>query len=147
MAISVSHALFSLPEVRNGMVQCTLAPYVVSRVGPGFAKAMLGSGMTYGVDAMKRAGLISEVVESVEEGHKKIAEICEVLTACGPRSVEAAKQLVLGVGGQPITEGVMFFTAALLAMVTVSDESRDGMVCVQLRKPKPWEEKPITPLR
>jgi len=123
-----------------------LAPWIVTKVGPNFAKYMLASGMNFGFDEMKRAGLINEEVDSVDEGHKKIGEICEVLTACGPRSVEAAKQLVVGVGGQPITEGVMFFTAALLAMVTVSDESRDGMVCVQMRNPKPWEEKPITPL-
>mmetsp|Transcript_117963 Transcript_117963/g.338322 ORF Transcript_117963/g.338322 Transcript_117963/m.338322 type:complete len:370 (+) Transcript_117963:41-1150(+) len=146
MVISVSTAFFALPEVRDGLVQCILAPYIVSKVGLGMAKAMLGSGMTFSVDQMRRAGLISEVVDSVEAGHTKVAEICEVLTACGPRSVEAAKQLVVGVGGQPITERVMFFTAALLAMVTVSDESRDGMVCVQQKKPKPWEEKPITPL-
>uniref|UniRef100_A0A7S2LWI6 3-hydroxyisobutyryl-coenzyme A hydrolase n=1 Tax=Zooxanthella nutricula TaxID=1333877 RepID=A0A7S2LWI6_9DINO len=146
MVISVKSAYFSLPEVRSGLVQCGLAPYIVAKVGAGMAKYMLGSGRAFSVEEMRRAGLISEVVETVQEGHQKIAEICEVLTGCGPRSVEASKQLIFGVGGQPITERVMFFTAAMLAKVTVSDESKDGMVCVQMRKPKPWEEKPITPL-
>jgi len=146
MTIAVSSAFFSLPAVRDGLVPSFVAPYLVAKVGPGFAKYMIASGMTLTAAEMQSAGLISELVSDVAEGHKKVAEICEVLTACGPRSVEASKKLVVGVGGQPIDEGVMFFTAALLAMVTVSDESRDGMVCVQLRKPKPWEEKPITPL-
>lgn len=147
MVIAVQSAYFSFPEVRDGRIQCILTPYIVAKVGPGFAKYMLGSGRNLTAEDLRQAGLISEVVESVEEGHQKIAKICEVLTECGPRSVEAAKQLVVGVGGQPITEGVMFFTAALLAMVTVSDEARDGMICVQARKDKPWQEKPITPLK
>lgn len=147
MAIALQNCYFSLSEVREGQVQCLIMPYIVAKVGLGFAKFMAGSGSNVSAEAMQRAGLISEVVQSLEDGHQKIAEICEVLTACGPRSVEAAKQLVMGVGGQPISEAVSFFTAALLAMVTVSDEARDGMICLQTKAPKPWEVMPIKPLQ
>lgn len=146
MVISVKSAYYSLPEVKDGRVQCLITPYIVAKAGMGYAKYMLGSGMNLTTDDMVLAGLVNEVVDSVEDGQKKITDICEVLTACGPRSVEAAKQLVVGVGGQPITEGVMFFTASLLAMVTVSYEAKVGMVCLQTKQPKPWEEKPIMTL-
>jgi len=146
MVISVKTAYFSLPEVREGLVPAIYAPYLTAKVGASFAKYMVASGRNFPAEDLKRAGLLSELVDTVEEGHGKIRDICEVLTACGPRSVEAAKQLVVGVGGQPIAEGIMFFTASLLAMVTVSEEAKVGMVAVQTKAPKPWEEKPITVL-
>ena len=38
-------AFFAVPEVREGQVQCILAPYIVAKVGPGFAKYVFASGM------------------------------------------------------------------------------------------------------
>merc|ERR1711948_118100 len=92
----------------------------------------------------KHMGLVSELASDVDDAHKKVAEVAQVLTACGPRSVQAAK--ALGIGGQPLTEPLLFFTGRMLAQVTGSPEAIDGMVCLQTHRPKPWEEKPIKPL-
>merc|ERR1712137_925083 len=109
MVISVKHAYFSISQVRDGGIPAVLAPHIAKKLGPSYTKCMIGSGRNFSAKELQHLGLVSEVVDSVEIGHKTIAEICEVLTACGPRSVEAAKMLVVGVGGQPISEGVMFF--------------------------------------
>jgi len=146
MVIAVKSAYFSLTEVKKGYSHALIAPYLVSKLGLGTAKRLVASSSLLSAEKAKLAGMVNELVESVQEGHALIKDLCEVITACGPRSVEAAKQLVMGVGGKPITEFVMFYTGKMLAMVTVSDEARDGMACLQARKPKPWEEKPIKPL-
>merc|ERR550525_1265165 len=146
MGIAVSGAYFNFSDVKMGLVPALCSPYVVAKVGSGHAKRLIASAENMSAEKAKRTGMINEVVESVEEAHKMIKDIAEVLTACGPRSVEAAKQLVIGVGGMPITEPIMFYTGRMLAQVTVSDEATDGMVCLQARKPKPWEETPIKPL-
>lgn len=146
MAISLKGAYFTFSDVMRGLVPAIATPYVVSKIKVGNAKRMIASAENMGTDRAKKAGMINEIVDSVEDGHKMINEIAQVLTACGPRSVEAAKQLVIGVGGMPITEPLMFYTGRMLAQVTVSDEATNGMVCLQARKPKPWEETPIKPL-
>lgn len=146
MGIAVSGAYFNFSDVKMGLVPALCSPYVVAKVGSGHAKRLIASAENMSAEKAKRTGMINEVVESVEEAHKMIKDIAEVLTACGPRSVEAAKQLVIGVGGMPITEPIMFYTGRMLAQVTVSDEAKDGMACLQMRKPKPWEETPIKPL-
>mmetsp|Transcript_51369 Transcript_51369/g.112599 ORF Transcript_51369/g.112599 Transcript_51369/m.112599 type:complete len:375 (-) Transcript_51369:134-1258(-) len=146
LVIAVKSAYFSLTEVKRGFSHTLIAPYLVSKLGLGTAKRLVASSSLLSAEKAKLAGMVNELVESVQEGHALIKDLCEVITACGPRSVEAAKQLVMGVGGKPITEFVMFYTGKMLAMVTVSDEARDGMACLQARKPKPWEEKPIKPL-
>jgi len=96
-------------------------------------------------DAFK-LGLVQEVTEDAEAAHRLIKETCTVTTLAGPRSVEHAKELVACVAGAPITEQIQFFTANKLAEVTVSEEARVGMICLQNKTPKPWEAKPITPL-
>jgi len=146
MGIAVDGAYFMLPDVKFGSVPAAVSPYVVAKIGTGNAKRMIASAENMPAEKAKRCGMVSEVVESVEEAHKMINDIAGVLTACGPRSVEAAKQLVIGVGGMPLTEPLQFYTARMLAQVTVSDEATAGMVCVQARTPKPWEENPIKPL-
>merc|ERR1712187_1052921 len=111
----------------------------------GEAKSLICTAENLTAERAKHIGLVSEVTATLDEAHKKIIDLAEVLTACGPRSVEACKMLLCGVAGQQITEGLSFFTAAMLAMVTISDEAKVGMVALQARKPKPWEEKPIKP--
>merc|ERR1719362_1318703 len=115
------------------------APYLINKLGTGGATVFMCTGENMSAEKACFWNLVSEVVENLDEGHNRISELAAVLTACGPRSVEAAKNLVVGVGGQQISEGIMWFTAAMLAMVTISDEARDGMICVQARTPKPWE--------
>lgn len=146
MVIAVKSAFFSLTEVKRGYSHALIAPYLVSKLGLGTAKRLAASASLLSAEKAKLAGMVNEVVDSIDQGHTLIKDLCEVITACGPRSVEAAKQLVMGVGGKPITEFVMFYTGFMLAMVTVSDEAKDGMACLQARQPKPWEVKPIKPL-
>jgi len=146
MAISLSTAYFQMADVRQGMTPAIIAPYIVAKVGTGNAKRMLCTAQNFTAQEAKRFGLIQEVFESLAKAHDFIKDICASCTLCGPRSAEAAKKLVLGVGGQPITEPLMFYTSAMLAMVTVSDEARDGMIALQAKQPKPWEAVPIKPL-
>jgi enoyl-CoA hydratase/carnithine racemase len=146
--VSVSNAFFNISDVQNGSINPLVVPYIEKKIGPAFTKYMLCASANLSAEKAWFYGLVTKVVESVEEAHKEIGGLATVLTACGPRSVEAAKNLVIGVAGQQINEGIMFFTAQQLAMVTISQEATDGMVCVQARKPKPWEEEPnnIKPL-
>merc|ERR1711920_551811 len=148
MTIAVSSAYFNIVDVQLGTAPALIAPYIVNKIGTGLSKALLCTGEQLSAEKAKFYNLISEIVETTDEAHKLIAELAVVFTACGPRSVEAAKNLVCGVAGQQITEDIMFFTAKMLAMVTISDEARDGMICVQARTNKPWQEEPynIKPL-
>lgn len=146
MVIAVKNAFFTLNEAKNGMVGALMTPYLVGKLGASYAKYMMCTAANISATRAQEIGIVNEVVESLEDAHKDIAKLCESCTACGPRSVEAAKTLIVGVAGQAITEPVMFFTAQMLAMVTVSDEARDGMACLQAKVPKPWEIPPIAPL-
>lgn len=145
MVIALDHAYFNISDAKMGQFNPLFLPYLVGKVGISSAKCIMCTAENMNAEKAKQIGLVNEVVANVEEAHKKIVDLAEVLTACGPRSVEACKMLLCGVSGQQVTEGISFFTAAMLAMVTISQEAKDGMVALQARQPKPWEVKPIKP--
>lgn len=146
MTLSVKNAKFALTDLADGKIPGVLAPFLVNKMSLNCAKRFICSGAVLDAETAKHLKLVSEVKDDLEAMNDFVAEMCQVVTACAPGCVGAAKQLVAGVGGVPITEPVMFYTARLLAQVTSGEEARVGMIALQARQPKPWEENPITPL-
>mmetsp|Transcript_29203 Transcript_29203/g.67222 ORF Transcript_29203/g.67222 Transcript_29203/m.67222 type:complete len:388 (-) Transcript_29203:114-1277(-) len=146
LAITNNNALFRMPDLKEGVLPTALLPYIVQKVGSSVVRRLLVGGEVMNADDAKSADLVQEIIETDKGLTDWIWDISDAVTACGPKSVKAAKQLVLNVGGQPIGERIMFFTASMLQQVTVSDEADVGMKCLQAKQPKPWEVTPITPL-
>merc|ERR1719469_1698108 len=138
MAISVKKAFFSLSEVKLGVIPATISPYVISKIGVGNAKRLFCTAENMSAERAKEVGLVNEVVDNMDAGHKVIRDLCESLSLCAPKSVGKAKQLIVGVANQPITESLMFYTARMLSEVTVSAEAKAGMIAILARQPKPW---------
>merc|ERR1719379_1367440 len=135
VVIAIKNAQFVLSEVRLGVIPATISPYVVAKIGTTNAKRLFCTAESVKGQAAKDIGMVNEVVKTVAEGHALIKKICESITLCAPDAVSAAKRLVLGVAGQPLTETIQFFTAAELAKVTVGEEARVGMIAIQKKEP------------
>jgi len=146
MVVATKNSYFSIDDAKRGLIPALMLPYLIQKLNPSVSRQVLCTGRNLSAPEAKQLGLVQEVAETVDDGHNIIAETCKVTTLAGPRSVEHAKELVACVAGAPITEQIMFFTANKLAEVTVSEEARVGMICLQQKIPKPWEHKPITPL-
>lgn len=146
MTISVRNAKFTVSGVKNGTVPATVAPFYIQKCGSSQAKGAMMTGDALNAYVATAMGLVQEVVKDVEAAHEQVALMCTALTACGPESVATCKELVTGVAGRPIDDACKYFTAYILGRVTNGHESEVGMVALQQKKPKPWEETPITPL-
>jgi len=145
--IAVEGAFFSLASVKCGLVPAGVAPYLVGKTGNGRAKRIFCTSENMSAQKAVDYGIVDEVVASTADGHKSIAALCEKLTQCGPRTVQAAKELVLGVQGQQIVHPLMFYTSMVSAQVSNAEEARQAARAVALGQPKPWEGAPIRPLR
>jgi len=144
-AVSVEGAFFSLADVKLGLVPAGVAPYIVAKTGNGVAKRIFCTSENMTAEKAVDAGIIDEVVADVAAAHKHIAQFCEKLSLCGPRTVEAAKELVLGVTGQQIIEPLMFYTSMMSAKIGSSAEASAATAAMQSGKPKPWEVDAIKP--
>lgn len=139
MAVAVKSAIFSLSEVKLGILPAVISPYVLEKIGPGAARRYGITAERFGADEAKRIGLVNEVVDSPEALDAWIAGIAKAVKGNGPKAVAACKRVLSDVAGVPWDE-VQALTTRSIAELRVSDEGQDGLKAF-LEKRKPgWAE-------
>ena len=135
IAIASSDAVFSLSEVRLGLIPSVISPYVISAIGSRAARCYFLSGERFDASRALQLGLVHEVVES-EVLEDSLGQCIDNLLSSGPKAQAAAKDLIHHVDGRRIDETLIEETARRIADVRASDEGREGLnAFLQKRKP------------
>lgn len=140
MAFGSEKTKICLSEVRIGMIAATIGPYVLKAIGPRNAhRYMLSAEILLPQDA-KKAGFLSDVYPS-ELLDEKIFDLGLKISKNAPNAVEISKALLLNIHNQPIEEGLIEYTAEIIAAARASEEGREGLSSfLEKRKPK-WGNK------
>ena len=139
IAIAAEGTVFSLAEVRLGILPSVISPYVLRAVGPRQARDLFLTGDRFDAEHAREIGLVHAVVPGGEleaAGRKKI----ESLLAAGPDAVAAAKRLIEQVAGRG-PEEVMPLTVRTIAERRASDEAREGLSAFLEKRPPAWSRK------
>lgn len=135
MAVAVSSAVFSLSEVRLGILPAVISPYVLEKIGPGAARRYAVTAERFDGAEAKRIGLISDTVETPEELDPWIARVAKAVMDNGPQAVAACKRVLSDVAGV-LWDDVQSLTTRRIAELRVSDEGQDGLKAfLDKRKP------------
>jgi methylglutaconyl-CoA hydratase len=140
IAIAAEGTVFSLAEVRLGILPAVISPYVLRAIGARSARDLFLTGDRFDAREALRIGLVHQVVaagELEEAGRRKVAS----LLAAGPEAVGAAKRLIEQVVGKNPDEA-MALTAATIAERRASAEAKEGLTAF-LEKRKPYWAKEI----
>ncbi|MCP5367325.1 MAG: enoyl-CoA hydratase/isomerase family protein [Hyphomicrobiales bacterium] len=139
IAVAAEDAVFCLSEVKLGLVPATIAPYVISAIGPRQARRYFQTAERFDAATAKRIGLVHEVVPAGEL-RGAVDHFLGVLRGNGPGAMAASKDLVFAVAGRPVTEEVLADTAERIAAARASAEGREGTSAfLQKRKPS-WAQ-------
>jgi len=135
IVIASSEALFSLSEVRIGMVPACISPYLIKKVSEGVLKELFISGQRFTPEKALEVKLINYIVEP-----DKLLEFAlskaEELLLCGPKAIAVCKKLFYNVPDMDLTRAYDY-TADVIAKQRVSDEAQEGMKAfLEKRKPK-----------
>lgn len=141
--ISVKKAYFVLSEVKIGVIPATISPYVIAKIGVSNAKRFFCAAENLSATRAVDYGIVNEVVENMKEGHERIQEWCKLISECGPRAVQACKEMVISLAGVPLGEVLSHYTCALQAMGYERDEAQTGVACEKEGKLPPWQSEPI----
>jgi methylglutaconyl-CoA hydratase len=137
IAIAVERAVFSFSEVRLGLIPAVISPYVLAKIGAGYARELFLTAERFDARQAWRIGLIHHVVPE-EELEDKVAETVNKLLAGAPGAQAASKELIRTVAGNGEEENRLY-TANLIAERRASDEGREGMnAFLEKRKPR-WQ--------
>lgn len=136
IVIAAESARFALTETKLGLIPATIGPFVVRRMGEGFARSVFMTAKSFDVDFALRSGLVTHTCAAdVLDDHIE-AEVTAALK-CAPGAVAAAKFQCLGLGGQAQQE-LADAAAEMLADRWENDEAQQGISAFFDRQNAPW---------
>jgi len=140
VAVAMQGTKFSFSEVKLGLTPATISPFVISAIGPRWAKALFITGERFDAEYAKRIGLVQYVVED-EAGMAEMEEyLAGLAMAAAPGAIRDAKNLVLDFTGEGYGDALSRETAKRIAARRISDEGKEGLAAfLEKRRPK-WAE-------
>lgn len=136
IAIAEEGTRFALTETRLGLIPATIGPYVVRRLGEGFARQVFFNSKPFGTAFLLRAGALARTC-SGEEMDAVLEEEIVAFLHCAPQAVSAAKALCQALGtNDPVAFADM--SAAALADRWESEEAIMGISAFFSKKAPPW---------
>lgn len=138
IVIASEKAVFSLSEVKLGLVPACISPYVIRRMGDRNCREYFLTGERLTAEKALAAGLANKIVP---EGKldEAIEQLIKQLISSGPKALAWCKQLLAKV--PPMSEQEAgAYTAEVITRLRMSDEGQEGMKAFfEKRKPK-WCE-------
>ena len=134
IVVASEETVFSLAEVKLGLIPAVISPYVIAKIGAHQARRYFLTGERFRAEEARRIGLVHEVVPLAElETH--VDKMARDLLSSGPAAVDAAKALIRKVAGSP-SMVVQSYTVKKIASLRTSDEGQEGMKAfLEKRKP------------
>ena len=140
IAIASENAIFSLSEVRLGLIPSVISPYLIAAIGSRAARRYFLSGERFDAARALQLGLVHEVVEpgSLDAS---LEQCVDALLNSGPSAQAAAKELIQQVQGRAIDKSLIEETARRIAEVRASDEAREGLTAFLEKRKPDWNRK------
>jgi methylglutaconyl-CoA hydratase len=123
IVLVVEGAKFGLTETKLGLIPATIGPFVVDRMGSGYARQVFFTAKSFDTDFALRSGLASKISNDLDQDVE--AELAAILQT-KPGAVASAKALCQTLSGE-ITPETIEQTIEALADRWESEEARDGI--------------------
>lgn len=143
IAVAFENTVFSLAEVKLGLIPAVISPFVIAKIGAAAARRYFLTGERFTTDVALRWGLIHEAVP-MERLVTTVDEIAKQLLSSGPEAVKACKELIRTVGARSsrpnVDRSVQEYTVKKIAALGSSLEAQEGMKAfLEKRKPS-WND-------
>lgn len=140
IAIASDEAVFSLSEVRLGLIPSVISPYVIAAIGEREARRYFLTAERFDAAQAGRIGLVHEVVNAGALD-AAVASMAAHLLKGGPQALAAAKKLIADVARHPLDDALVGETAKRIASIRVSAEGREGLSSFLEKRPPAWVKK------
>jgi methylglutaconyl-CoA hydratase len=139
IAIAAEDSVFSLAEVKLGILPSAISPYVLRAVGPRIARDLFLTGDRFDAREALRIGLVHEVVPPSDLEMACRKKIASLLTS-GPEAMAAAKRLIEQVAGLGPEEAIPL-TSRVIAERRASKEGKEGLSAFLEKRSPSWAKK------
>jgi methylglutaconyl-CoA hydratase len=136
IAIAAEGTVFSLSEVKLGILPAVISPYVLRAIGPRNARDLFLTGDRFDAREAHRIGLVHQVVPAEELAAAGLRKAASLLTS-GPEAVGVAKRLIEQVAGKS-PEEAMPLTVRTIAERRASGEAKEGLTAFLEKRRPSW---------
>ena len=139
IAVAAEDAVFSLAEVKLGILPSVISPYVLRAIGAREARRYFLTGERFGAAEARRIGLVHEVVPPAELEATRDRLVAALLTSA-PEAVGVAKNLIAEVSGKPPDEAFPI-TVRTIAERRATAEAKEGLTAFLEKRQPAWAPK------
>jgi methylglutaconyl-CoA hydratase len=135
LAYCTDTSVFSLSEVKIGIIPACISPYVIKRIGEYGARELMLTGRRINGKEAESFRLVNRSVpaETLEE---TVAETIANLRTSGPGAMKHCKTLIHEVCNNLTLKEAYDYTARMIADIRASEEGQEGMnAFLEKRKP------------
>jgi methylglutaconyl-CoA hydratase len=143
VAVAAEDAVFSLSEVKLGILPAVISPYVLRAIGAREARRWFLTGERFGAAEALRIGLVHEIAAPDDVAAAGDRIVSALLTSA-PGAVAIAKRVIGEVAGQS-PEEAMPLTVRTIAERRASDEAKEGLTAFLEKRPPAWAPKKPAP--
>jgi methylglutaconyl-CoA hydratase len=136
IVIAAEGTVFSLAEVKLGILPSVISPYVLRAIGPRQARDLFLTGDRFDAREALRIGLVHQVV-AAEELPAAVRRKVDSLLTSGPEAVAVAKKLIERVEGLAVEEAIPL-TVRTIAERRASEEAREGLSAFLEKRAPRW---------
>ena len=140
IAIASMEAVFSLSEVRLGLIPSVISPYVIAAIGEREARRYFLTAERFDAMEARRIGLVHEVV-NIDALDAAVANMTAHLLKGGPQALAAAKKLIVDVSRRPMDDALLAETARRIAAIRVEAEGQEGLAAFFDKRAPAWSKK------
>lgn len=139
IVIAEENSLFSLSEVKLGLIPATIGPMVMRKIGVSEARRLYLTGKRFNAKEAKALHLVHEVVPAgslltVTNDYLKELE------SSGPEAVRTAKKLIRDMMGESLwSEDIAEKTSKILSEIRVGEEAQEGMNAFFAKRAPQWK--------
>jgi len=139
IVIASEKAIFSLSEVKIGLVPACISPYVIRRMGDKYSREYFLTGERLNAEKALAAGLANKVASEAELD-TVVDSLVRQLLSSGPKALAWCKQLLQNVPSMNEKDAGKY-TAEVIAKLRMGDEGQEGMKAFfEKRRPNWYEE-------
>lgn len=135
IAICSDETVFSLSEVKIGIVPACISPFVIKRVGEYGSKELMLTGRRINGKEAEWFRLVNKSLPE-NELESYLNNLQAALLTSGPKAVSHCKVLIDQVSNKISLQEALTYTAGMIAEIRSSDEGQEGMAAfLEKRKP------------
>lgn len=138
--IAEEETVFSLSEVKLGLIPACIGPFVIGKIGTSQARSLFVSGERFKAAKALAVGLVHETAKAADLESQAQKVLSRVLEG-GPNAIKAAKFLIHTLSRELIRQEFdqsLEFAAAELAQLRVQPEAQEGVRAFLEKRSPTW---------